>query len=171
MKKDDLIILKEQLENYLQKECDDYWSIHIENDTLIGKYAGVWRFTIEDNEGDFYIQTDSIPMTVIKDMYDLLEKTASKLNKNTNDLDDFIYGNLVIIITNEEDYVTFIKALEQNGYYNNSGFLANVDDYDYLYPYFYIEDVYNQFMNASVSYESIKRNILKKKCYIKMFQR
>ena len=50
----ELALLKSKLEDFLQKEIDDYWSVHIEgsgNDaTLVGKYAGEWRFTVEYDE-------------------------------------------------------------------------------------------------------------------------
>lgn len=82
-------------------------------------------------------------------------------NQNTlksSDIEDFLNTKLSILITNEKEYVSFIRSLKENNITieNDIDYTESPYDYDYKYPYFFIEDSDYVYMNANSNFKYLQ---------------
>lgn len=75
----------------------------------------------------------------------------------SHDIEQFLDGNLAIEIRSSEEYVEFIKLLTKRGCFliNDVEYPAEPDYYDPKYPYYYMEDPDDLYMNANMDMDNL----------------
>ena len=60
-----IVKIKDQLNRYLQNECDDYWIVSKECNELVAYYAGTERFRLEFDEDDWYFSGRNLSIDIV----------------------------------------------------------------------------------------------------------
>lgn len=58
---------------YLQNECSDYWRVCEQNNMIKCYYANIYRFSIFEDDYEWYISGEELPIDMIYDIKKILD--------------------------------------------------------------------------------------------------
>lgn len=73
-----------KVEKYLQRECSDFWYCKILDNKIHTYWEGHYRFTLEYDDGDWYISGNDIDIDMIVEINRILEKIKYEQKKNNS---------------------------------------------------------------------------------------
>lgn len=79
--------IKDNLNEYLQNECHDYWNVRKDGyDTIVAYYAGTERFKLEFDEDDWYFSGQDISIETINTISEIAKEALKEWEEERNEI-------------------------------------------------------------------------------------